>query len=172
VLHRDLVSGDRVAVKRCDHFLFSCKYRARGPAGTVYARDLFVIPVTLYLLTKRKAPVIGACVWCLLLLSLAGYVSAGSKCYACAVLVQPRLLQTLRRCLRHRPRSRDHQPRSMNHRWQAHRRGLFGRRCSWAYDSRRSVVCQALRSFSFLLQVLCQGAAWHSLCKRDLSSPL
>ena len=164
VLHRDLVSGDRVAVKRCDHFLFSCKYRAMGPAGTVYARDLFVIPVTLSLLTKRKAPEIGACAWCLLLLSLAGYVSAGSKRYACAVLVQPGLLQTHPRCLHHHPKSRDRQPRSMSHRWQVHRRGLFGRCCSWAYDSRRSMVCQALRSFSFLLQVSCQGSGWHTIC--------
>lgn len=49
-------------------FLFSCKDCARGQAGTVYAIDLFVIPVTLSLLTKEKplrsGLVFGVCYCC------------------------------------------------------------------------------------------------------------
>ena len=48
---------------------------ANRAAGILFAISFFVFPITLYLLTKRKAPEIGACAWYLLLLSLAGYVS-------------------------------------------------------------------------------------------------
>lgn len=36
-----MIAGDLWSVKRCDHFLFSCKYRAKGPPGIVYAREIF-----------------------------------------------------------------------------------------------------------------------------------
>ena len=51
-----------------------CNIHASGPVGIVYAIGILVIPVTYSLLTKKEAPVFGAYIYCLLLLSLSGYV--------------------------------------------------------------------------------------------------
>jgi hypothetical protein len=138
VLHRDLVSGDHDLCQAVRSFFFPLQVSCQGSGWHGLCNRSFCDPRHTIAIDKRKAPEIGAYVWCLLLLSLAGYVSAGPKRCACAVLVQPGLLQTHPRCLHHHPKSRDRQPRSMNHRWQAHRRGLFRRCCSWTHDSRRS----------------------------------
>ena len=54
-----------------DHICNNC---ANGAAGILFAILLFVFPITLSLLTKKEAPVFGAYIYCLLLLSLSGYV--------------------------------------------------------------------------------------------------
>jgi hypothetical protein len=51
-----------------------CNIHASGPVGIVYAIGILVIPITYSILTKKEAPVFGAYIYCLLLLSLAGYV--------------------------------------------------------------------------------------------------
>jgi hypothetical protein len=51
-----------------------CNNCANGAAGILFAILLFVFPITLSLLTKKEAPVFGAYIYFLLLLSLSGYV--------------------------------------------------------------------------------------------------
>jgi hypothetical protein len=64
VEHRERVAGDRITVNRSSTFFSPCKDCARGTGrvGTVIARVEVVTCITLGALTKKEAPVIGACV--------------------------------------------------------------------------------------------------------------
>lgn len=67
-----------------------CNNCANGAAGILFAIILFVFPITLSLLTIKEAPVFGAYIYCLLLLSLSGYVITINR-RSCHQPMRPRM---------------------------------------------------------------------------------